>query len=123
MSSEKPLALVIEDDLHLNDIISLSLAGQFQIEAFREGDAAFNRLDEVAPQLVVLDIHLPKVSGNEILKKIRSDARFDSTKVILTTADAVEAAALDAQADIVLLKPVSPNQLRELAARIAQDFK
>ena len=116
----KPLAFVVEDDPHLNDIICLTLAPLFSVESYQRGDLAFYRLGEIVPDIVVLDINLPKVSGEEILKKLRSDHRFAETKVILTTADNVNASVLDSQADIVLLKPVSPIQLRELAARLSK---
>jgi CheY-like chemotaxis protein len=56
--------------------------------------------------------------GKEILAKLRADERFRNTRVILATADERQAETLRETADIVLLKPVSPAQLRELANRI-----
>ena len=114
----KPLALVIEDNLKLNQIFSMTLQADFEVEEFTDGRIALVRLNEVVPALVVLDIHLPHVSGRELLEYIRADNRMEKTRVILTTADERQSETLQNMADIVLLKPISPLQLRELALRL-----
>lgn len=115
----KPLAFIIEDDTRLNNIASITLQADFEIESFMDGLTAFQRLDVCVPDLVVLDLHIPGVNGMEILRKIRAEQRLAGTRVILTTADERQAETLTDAADIVLLKPVSPGQLRELAQRIS----
>jgi CheY-like chemotaxis protein len=115
------LALVIEDDPDLSTIFSEALtAAQFEPEIIRDGALALERLAVTLPSVVVLDLHLPNVSGAEILDKIRADSRLAKTRVILATADARMAEALQKkdQADLVLVKPVSFGQLRDLANRM-----
>jgi len=114
----KPLALIIEDDPLLNEIIALTLQADFEIQSCSDGTSAWNRLLEITPHIVVLDLNLPGMPGKEILAKLRADDRFSQTRVILATADERQAETLTDTADIVLLKPVSPAQLRELANRI-----
>jgi len=114
----KHSALIIEDDPKLNEIISITLQADFEIETCTDGTAGLNRLRESTPYIVVLDRNLPGASGREILSAIRSDARFANTRVILTTADERQAETMTDKVDIVLLKPVSPVQLRELALRL-----
>lgn len=114
----KPVAFIIEDDPKLNNIALITLQADFEIETFIDGNSAIQRLDQLAPHLVILDLNLPGTSGRAILNKIRSNERFVHTRVILTTADERQAETLTEAADIVLLKPVSPGQLRELALRI-----
>ena len=114
----KPLALIIEDDPLLNEIIALTLQADFEIQSCSDGTNAWNRLLEITPHIVVLDLNLPGMPGKEILAKLRADDRFSQTRVILATADERQAETLTDTADIVLLKPVSPAQLRELANRI-----
>jgi DNA-binding response OmpR family regulator len=116
----KPLVFVIEDDPKLSQIFVLTLKADFEIEALTDGKAALARLAETVPALVILDLNLPGAPGKVILERIRADARFAKTHVILATADERQAEFLDADADIVLLKPVSPLQLREIAARFRQ---
>ena len=113
------LALIIEDDEFLAEIFSLTLQeAEFEIEIIRDGRAALTRLEALTPALVVLDLHLPYVSGMDILHQIRADQRLAETRVMLATADAIMAESLREDADLVLLKPISTNQLRELAKRL-----
>ena len=120
MSEEKnTLALVIEDDPAQQNIFSHAIkdAG-YDVEIIGNGTEAIQRLDEVTPALVVLDLHLPSVSGDEILRYIRADERLASLSVILATADPILAETLSAESDLVLLKPISFIQLRDLATRL-----
>jgi DNA-binding response OmpR family regulator len=114
----KPLAIVIEDDPQLSQIFMLTLNELYETEAITDGAQALVRLSEVVPHLVVLDINLPGASGTQILSVIRADSRYDATRVILATANSHIANELREKADIVLLKPVSVGQLRDLAERL-----
>ena len=114
----KPFALIIEDNFQLSQIFSMTLQAEFEIEIITDGKNALMRLSEVVPDLVILDLHLPNVSGRELLEYIKSDKRMAKTRVILATADERQSESLQDLADIVLLKPVSPVQLRELALRL-----
>ena len=113
-----PTALIIEDDPVLNQVFSLALRGLFEIEVITDGQVALTRLAEFIPSLVVLDLHLPHVNGMNILNHIRDHPRLAQMRVILATADARQAEHCQDLADIVLLKPVNPVQLRELATRL-----
>jgi len=114
-----PLALIIEDDAKLANIFSLALqSANFETETISDGETALIRLAEIVPTIVVLDLHLPHRSGQEILKYIRADERLAQTRVLLATADALKAESLRTEADLVLLKPISIKQLRDLAGRL-----
>ena len=113
------LALIIEDEIDLAEIFSQALqAAGFTTEVITRGDSAMTRLDEIEPEVIVLDLHLPGVDGSVILRHIRGDARLVDTKVIVASADAALAQSLDIDADLTLLKPVSFSQLRDLAMRL-----
>jgi len=114
----KPLALIIEDDPQLSTIVSITLQADFEIETCTDGNTGLERLAQTIPNVVVLDLNLPGASGRKILQNIRADQRLAKTRVILTTADERQAEFLRDEADITLLKPVSPGQLRELAIRL-----
>ncbi|HKI53001.1 MAG TPA: response regulator [Anaerolineales bacterium] len=115
----KPFAFVVEDDPKLSEIISITLQEDFKLETCMDGDEALKRLKDITPQIVVLDLNLPGTAGADILKSIRADERLEKTRVILATADERQAETLTDDADIVLLKPVSPGQLREMALRMS----
>jgi len=117
----KPLALIIEDDSDLSEIFSVTLrSGGFETEIIRDGQLALDRLAGTPPALILLDLHLPRVTGATILQNIRANERFAKTAVIVASADARLAEEMHVQADLVLLKPVSIDQLRELAQRMLQ---
>jgi DNA-binding response OmpR family regulator len=112
-------ALVIEDDEDLSAIFAKALeAAGFNVEAIRDGEVAQRRLQETTPRVIVLDMHLPHVDGSALLKQIHANPTFGNTKIILATADNVLAEIYRDQANIVLVKPISFSQLRDLSARL-----
>lgn len=115
-----PLALIVEDDIDLASIFAEALAAaDFDTEVIHDGQAALDRLKEVAPALILLDMHLPHVQGEEILRAIRADSRLDETRVVIATADAGAAQSQTGSlANTVLIKPVRFSQLRHLASRL-----
>ncbi len=118
LENTKPLALVVEDNADQNLVFTMALnkAG-FATESVHNGADAQQRLKEIVPEIVILDLHLPDIDGNIILAQIRSDRRLSKVNVVLATADAAFADALESQAELVLLKPVSFSQLSQLASR------
>lgn len=115
-------ALIIEDDTSLAEIFStVTQQAQYDTEVFHNGQAALNRLREVSPDLVLLDLNLPLVSGKDILHFIRTETHLANTKVILTTANTLSAEALREDSDLVLLKPISPAQLMGMVTRLHPD--
>ena len=114
----KPFALIVEDSPVFSLMFSRTLQDDFEVEAIQDGENALTRLGEVTPNLILLDLHLPGASGRKILDHIKLDERFTKTRVILTTSDERQADELRELVDIVLLKPINPSQLRELASRM-----
>lgn len=116
----KQFALIIEDEEDLATIFSEALrAAGFETELIYDGATAQQRLKEVVPRVVVLDLNLPYVDGNQLLTQIRGDERLNNTRVLVATADSGMADMLDAEADLILLKPISFVQLRIMAERLA----
>jgi chemosensory pili system protein ChpA (sensor histidine kinase/response regulator) len=117
--SGNPIAMVIEDDEKLSMIyIQAMKLADYHTLPFRDGQDAMESLEEVVPAVVVLDLNLPRISGETILRKIRGDERYTKTKIIITTANAALGSVLEEQSDLVLVKPVSFSQLRNLAERL-----
>ncbi len=120
----KPLALIIEDNEDQNLVFTNALmqAG-YETESISDGSIAMKRLTEVVPDIVILDLHIPGINGGLLLREIRKDPRSRNVKVIVVSADAEFAASLQAQVDLVLLKPVSFTQLSLLAGRFLAKSK
>jgi len=116
----KKLALVIEDDEDLSIIFANALeAAGYEVEAIRDGADARKRLAEVVPQLIALDLHLPHVDGNTLFRQIETTEALSKSRVIITTADAAQAEMYRGRATIVMVKPISYSQLRDISARLS----
>jgi len=115
---EKPLALVVEDDRDSAALFRhvLDMAG-YRTEIAFHGQVAVERLSNTRPDLVILDLTPPGVSGNEILELIRRDARLSHTKVIAVTAHTHIAESLSVEPDLVLFKPISTEQFSDFIER------
>jgi DNA-binding response OmpR family regulator len=117
----EPYAFVIEDDVTLLEVFTQALqAAGYRTTAITSGQDGLDALRNEIPNLILLDLHLPNVSGETILNYIRSQARFSSTWVIVASADTVLAEAMENNtgADFVMEKPVSFIQLRDIAIRL-----
>ena len=115
----KPTAYVVEDnpDAYIVFTKALEMAG-YDVDGAQDGAVAQQRLTEIVPYLVLLDLHMPNVTGAMLLSQIRADARLENTRVWLVTADARLAKELSEDVDLVLLKPISFVQLNQLAERV-----
>lgn len=113
-----PYAFIVEDHEDLAFVFSESLKSVgYETEMITDGRLASQRLTEAVPDVVVLDLHMPNISGEVLLKQIRADERLKHVRVMIATADAQYGEKLRPLADLVLLKPVSFGQLAELAQR------
>jgi CheY-like chemotaxis protein len=114
-----PLAIIIEDDEDLAEIFGQALtAAGYVTELIRDGLSAQTRLKEIVPAVITLDMHIPHIAGDKLLQQIRADERLAVTRVVVTTADANMAESARGTADLVLIKPITFSQLRDLSARL-----
>jgi len=108
--------LLVDDEPLITDSLTYSLKREgFEVEAVGDGEQALKEIKEFDPDLVVLDIMLPGISGLEVCRRMRA---FSSTPVIMLTARGEEMdriLGLEVGADDYLAKPFS---FRELLARI-----
>ena len=117
-----PLALILEDDPKLAELYETVLKQcRYETRIIESGKEAQNSLKTLSPALILLDIHLPYVSGMDILKQIQGDQRFEQTATIVMTADLYTAKELEGQVEHVLLKTHGITKLREIAARLHPD--
>lgn len=116
---DKPVALVVEDTIELAEIFTRAIeTAGFSVETCYTGEDALTKLAEIVPDIALIDLHLPHISGEKIVDTIIADSRFKQTRVIVASADARLAESLRDKVDLVLVKPVNFIQLRELATRL-----
>ncbi len=117
---EKLQVLIIDDDRDIAGFFDavLSLIGH-ECETVQSAKEAFVRLAASEPDLVLLDLCLgSEIGGEDILYQIRSNPRFDRTRVVVITAYPYHADIIANLADLVLIKPVDVDQLKTLVERI-----
>jgi len=115
-----PRVLVVEDEQDIAGLIkhTLERSGDAVVETVGRGDDALRIIAADAPDLVILDLNLPVLSGDEICRMLRQRAETAQIPVIMLTARTSESdrvAGLDLGADDYVTKPFS---LRELGARV-----
>jgi CheY-like chemotaxis protein len=114
-------ALVVEDDDELGEIFSDILESSgMAVSHVTDGQMALDWLAKSSPDIIMLDLHLPRVSGLEILREIRRNTRLKDTEVIVVTADALLTTAVKEQANFILIKPINLEQLNLLINRLSQ---
>jgi DNA-binding response OmpR family regulator len=115
--------LVADDEPHIGRIIKMKLEqGPFRVSLAYDGQEALDMVNDGEQiDLVLLDLMMPKLSGLDVLKRIREQERFKSLPCIILTAggDAKhERDALELGATEFLTKPFSPKKLYALVARL-----
>ena len=117
MPEKKPRVLLVDDESAITNNLSpfLERAG-FEVGVAEDGEAALTRMADYPPDLLVLDVLMPRLDGREVLRRMRSAGNW--TPVILLTQvgeSSERAMALEEGADDYLNKPYDPH---ELVARI-----
>ncbi len=114
-----PLALILEDDPKLAELYETVLKQcQYETRVIESGLEAQTKLQTLSPVLILLDIHLPYISGTKLLEQIQADERFQGTTIIVMTADLYTAKDLEGQVEHVLLKTHGITRLRDIALRV-----
>lgn len=115
--------IVVVDDEYF---ISRSLSFIFEKEGYKcfvasDGEMALEVIRREKPELVFLDIGMPKMDGYQVCKAIRRDQELKDTYIIMLTAmgqDVDQKASLEAGANEYMLKPFNPRLVREHVAEL-----
>ncbi len=109
----KKVLIVEDNELNLKLFTDLLRAHHYEVEPVRDGRMALAKAREFAPELVIMDIQMPHVSGLELIEKMQSDAALASIPVLAVTAYAGkgdEERIMGAGAKAYLSKPVPVMQ-------------
>ena len=108
---------IVEDDVGISESLKLYLENSdFKVVLHHTGEKAIERISEENPDLVILDINLPKKSGIEICKELRETSSIPIIMLTAKTSELDKIAWFEVWADDYIEKPFSP---RELSARIS----
>jgi CheY-like chemotaxis protein len=115
--------LVVDDDPDIRDTLELALSLEgFEVRCAADGIEALDSLARgPAPQLILLDLRMPRMNGLEFLAVAKNDGRLAAIPVVVLTADATAAEeALAAGATAVQKKPFEADELTAIARRHTQ---
>jgi two-component system response regulator RegX3 len=114
--ADPPLILVVDDEQSYRDALSVALQREgFLVETAADGVEAIARFDLSKPALVLLDVMLPKVSGIDVCRELRTRSRVPIIMVTARNAEIDAVVGLEVGADDYVTKPF---RLRELIARV-----
>jgi two-component system phosphate regulon response regulator PhoB len=111
---------VVEDEADLAELVAFNLKqGGYTASIANDGEQALAEVKRKRPDLIILDLMLPDISGTEVCRRVRSDAATKSVPIVMLTARAEEidrVLGFEVGADDYVVKPFSP---RELVLRIS----
>ena len=110
----KKLIYIVEDEPDLKDALVYNFQNDFKVESFGNGETCLEKIEKKIPDLIVLDIMLPGMSGLDLCKKIRASEELSNIAIILLTAKGEEIdriVGFEIGADDYVTKPFSVREL------------
>jgi diguanylate cyclase (GGDEF)-like protein len=109
------MILVVDDDPDIARFVEVNLrSAGFDVSVATDGEEALRRAEEIRPDLVLLDVMMPRVDGFEVAQRLRRNTRTANTCIIMLTAKAQstdKVLGLTAGADDYIIKPFDPIEL------------
>lgn len=124
--SALPRVLLVDDDPDVIELLQAILAGAHDLSSAKDGHVAWGALNAhpEPPDLVICDLGMPRMSGDELVRRMRDDPRLATVPVILLTgqdSDEARLGMLEAGVADYVLKPFRPGELRLRVRNILRD--
>ncbi len=110
----KKKVLIIEDEENIARAQELILSEKFSVVIAKDGADGLNKARNLKPDLIILDLMLPKINSIEICRRLRADNYLRDTKIVMVTAKnqpADELRGMETGADDYIMKPFEPEEL------------
>lgn len=122
MSTSRHKVLVVDDEPFICRSLSFVLRkDDYEVLEARNGEEAIEAIRAERPDLVFLDVMMPKINGFEVTRLVRADTQLDHVRIVLLTAkgqDADRETGEQAGANEYMTKPFSPTKILEVARRL-----
>ena len=119
---QKKRVLVVDDERHIVRLVQVNLERQgYEVLTAYDGVECLEKAKAEKPDLIVLDVMMPRMDGFEALQRLKSDPETNHIPVIMLTARAQDRDVLQGYqygADLYLTKPFSPLELISLVKRV-----
>ncbi len=114
--------LVVEDDKNIAEAEKMILeTGGYEVDIAADGDEGLKKVPYFDPDLIILDLMMPKVDGVEVCKKLRADARNKDLKIVMVTAkdtEKDEMIGMEIGADDYICKPFEMDELLHVVKQV-----
>jgi len=121
---QKPILVIVEDEKPIAKAEALILKEAYDVHVAHDGEAGWQKIKEVNPDCVVLDVMMPKVNGFELCKRIRDDDQLATIKIVMVTAknqDKDEMKGMNLGADDYIMKPFEPAELLHVVRQVLNE--
>jgi len=116
--------LICDDEPSLRELIRISLDGPYQIVEADDGEESLEIARRLRPDVVILDMMMPRRSGLEVLTALRKEKELSNTRIIVLTAQpAAREDAMREGADVVMVKPFEPEQISAAVEEVLADTR
>ena len=117
--------MIVDDEPNIVQLVRITLENsRVHVLEASDGATALDQAVAVRPNLILLDVDLPDVSGLDVCRRLKEEERLADTKIVMLTAAAQQddiARGLAAGADLYLTKPFSPVRLLALVEQLLPD--
>ena len=118
----QPRILVAEDDRVLQDLVAeLLVEAGYDVTTASDGDEALKIVREQSPDLVLLDVMMPRMDGFEMLRRLKADPETADVRVVMLTARSLDQDILQGErfgAELYITKPFAPLELSSLVEKV-----
>ncbi len=127
MSAARPKVLVADDIKDIRDLLRLILRSRYDVIMARNGEEAWELFNSEKPDLVLTDVVMPRIKGDELCRRIKLQSFAPDTPVILVTAATKDKELADgfwskaAQSDAFISKPFEPHVVLETIQRLLDE--
>jgi len=111
----KMIILIVEDNADVRDFIKDSLGKEFVVEEAANGEQGIRKAEKIIPDLIISDIRMPKMDGNELTRILKNDEKTSHIPIILLTGKSGQESkleGLETGADDYLTKPFDTKELQ-----------
>jgi CheY-like chemotaxis protein len=122
MAGARATVLICDDEPSLRELIRISLDGPYDFVEADDGEQSLELARRVRPDVIILDVMMPRLTGLEVLTTLRQEEGLADTPVIVLTAQpGTREGAMREGADVVMVKPFEPHEIASAVEEVLRE--